>query len=254
MKKLRLNGYEMAYERCGNGMPLVLIHGYPLDHAIWFPVAPLLEDDFDLIMPDLRGFGQSGITPSPYQIADMAADLATLLDILKIKKAALIGHSMGGYVSLAFAKAYPQRMRALGLVASQAFADTPEKKAGRYQTADRVSANGVGEVAESMPALLTTDTELQAMLKRLILRQKPEGVARALRAMANRPDLSGFLSDFDFPVIIAHGSADKLIPIERARETKAAVKKGLLVEIEGMGHMPMMEAPVKTADAIKTLI
>lgn len=253
MNIINLNGIELAYERRGKGVPLVLIHGYPLDHTIWSQVASLLEKDFDLIMPDLRGFGESGSSPASYQLADLAADLAALLDHLKIKMAAIAGHSMGGYVTLAFARSYPQRVHGLGLVSSQALADPPEKKAGRIQTAARVEADGVGEVAESMPALLTADIKFQAALKQLILRQTPAGVAGALRAMADRPDSTGLFPSSNFPVVIIHGLADKLIPIERAREMKAAVKKGFLFEIEGAGHMPMMEAPKATCEALKSL-
>jgi 3-oxoadipate enol-lactonase len=253
MLKTTANGLELAYERRGRGTPLVLIHGYPLDHTIWNPVVTLLESDFDLILPDLRGFGQSEAVQTRYLLTDMAADIAALLDLLKIEKSVIAGHSMGGYVSLAFARCYPMRVHGLGLVASQAIADPPEKKAGRYQMADRVETNGVGEVAESMSALLTADTHLQTTLKQLILRQPRKGVAGALRAMADRPDSTEILPTLDFPVAIIHGLADKIMPIERAREVRAAVKKGSLVEIAGVGHMPMMEASQVTADALKTL-
>ena len=254
MNKELLNGIQLAYDRRGRGMPLVLIHGYPLDHTIWDPVVPLLENDFDLILPDLRGFGQSAAINTRYLMADMAADIAALLDLLRIKKVVIAGHSMGGYVALAFARRHPLCLRGLGLVASQAIADPPEKKASRYQLADRVQANGVSEVVESMPSLLTADAGFQATLKQLILRQPPEGVAGALRAMAERPDSTDILSSFDFPMVIIHGLVDKIMPIERAREVRAALKKCSLVEIEGVGHMPMMEAPQVTAGALRTLL
>ncbi len=254
MLKITLNGFELAYERRGHRMPLVLVHGYPLDHTIWEQIVPLLENDFDLILPDLRGFGESGTTRTPYQLSEMAADLAALLDVLKVNKTALAGHSMGGYVSLAFARAYPERLLGLGLVASQALADTPEKKVGRAQEAENVLAHGVGDVAEGMSVKLTTDPVLQTGLKELMLRQRPEGVAGALLAIAGRLDSTDILPILDFPVAIIHGMADKIIPNERAREVKAVVKKGYLVEIEGAGHMPMMETPQATAEALKTLL
>jgi pimeloyl-ACP methyl ester carboxylesterase len=262
MLKTTVNGFELAYERRGYGTPLVLIHGYPLDHTIWNPVVPLLEPGFDLILPDLRGFGQSGAvgTSRPgseqaqYRLTDMAADLAALLDFLKIKKAVIAGHSMGGYVALAFARAYKGRLLGLGLVASQALADAPEKKAGRYQEAENILAHGVGNVAEDMSIKLTANPVLQTRLKELIQQQSPEGLAGALRAMAERLDSMPLLQEFDIPVVLVHGLADKLIPVERARAIRGAVKKGYLVEIEGVGHMPMMEAPQITAEALNTLL
>jgi pimeloyl-ACP methyl ester carboxylesterase len=253
MLKMTVNEVELAYERRGKGKPLVLIHGYPLDHSIWEPVVPWLEKDFDLILPDLPGFGGSEPLGGDCSMEGYASVAAGLLDGLGIQKAFVAGHSMGGYVALSFARAYPKRTLGLGLLASQAVADTPERKSGRYQTAERVEANGVGEVAESMPGLLTADAALQAKLKQLILRQSPTGVAGALRAMAERPDMTSSLAGFDFPVVVVHGLADKIMPVERAFEVRAAVKNGHLIEIKGAGHMPMMEAPELTAEALKAL-
>ena len=254
MEKVTLHGIQLAYERRGKGMPMVLLHGYPLDHTIWNPVVPLLENDFDLILPDLRGFGESAASQTNYLLSDIAADIAALLDHLNIKKAALVGHSMGGYAALAFACLYPQRLSGLGLVSSQVLSDPPERKAARYQEAEHVLAHGVDEVAEGMSVKLTADPDLQAQLKALILRQPPHGLAGALRAMAERPDSTPLLAAFDFPVVFVHGRADGLTPVERTRVAQAAVKKSHLTEIEGAGHMPMMEAPIHTAEALKVLI
>jgi pimeloyl-ACP methyl ester carboxylesterase len=251
MLKITVDGIKLAYERRGQGVPLVLLHGYPLDHSIWEPLLPMLENDFDLILPDLRGFGESPAVMTNFTMADCAADVAGLLDQLDIEKAAVVGHSMGGYVALAFVGAYPGRSLGLGLVSSQTLADTPENKAGRYKQAEAIMAHGVKEVAEGMPAKLTSKPDLQAWLKELILRQRPEGLAGALRAMAERPDSSPLLAGFDLPLILVHGSTDALIPIERARAAKAAVPGAYLTEIPDVGHMPMMEEPQKTAEALK---
>jgi 3-oxoadipate enol-lactonase len=251
MLRIEVNGISIAYERCGKGIPLVLLHGYPLDHSIWEPIVPLLENDFDLILPDLRGFGGSEIVTGIFGVADLAADIAGFLSAQGIWQAAIAGHSMGGYIALAFARAYPQRTLGLGLVASQVLADTPEKKVARYQEAELVLSNGVGEVAEGMSAKLTNDAGLQARLKALILRQQPEGLAGALRAMADRPDCSTLLDGCTFPVVLVHGLVDGLIPVERARSVKAAVPTAQLTEIPDVWHMPMMEAPKETAEAIK---
>src|SRR5688572_27394425 len=102
MEKVNIKGNEIAYDRHGSGPPLVLLHGFPLDHHLWDEVVPLLEDTFDLIFPDLRGFGDSTTIDSPHSIDDYASDVGGLLDYLGIQKAAIVGHSMGGYVALAF--------------------------------------------------------------------------------------------------------------------------------------------------------
>ena len=108
METININGIRFAYERRGTGTPLVLLHGYPLDHHLWDDIAPLLENDFDLIMPDLRGFGGSSTVDSFYAMEDMSADVAALLDNLGIQKAAIAGHSMGGDGSLLDAQVVEQ--------------------------------------------------------------------------------------------------------------------------------------------------
>jgi 3-oxoadipate enol-lactonase len=254
MLTAKVNGISIAYEQRGKGTPLVLLHGYPLDHSIWEEILPFLENDFDLILPDLRGFGESETVVSKSSMSDLAGDVAGLLDHLHIQKAAIVGHSMGGYVALAFTRAYPRRLCGLGLVASQSLADSPETKAGRYQQAETILAKGVTEVAESMSAKLTGNPALQARLKELILRQRPEVLSAALRAMAERPDSTLLLSELDTPIVLVHGLADGLIPFERARIVKAAVPEAYLTEIPGSGHMPMLEYPQKTAEALKALL
>ncbi|MGB7873114.1 MAG: alpha/beta hydrolase, partial [Anaerolineales bacterium] len=207
MEKINVNGIQIAYTRKGSGKPLVLVHGYPLDHTIWDEVVPLLKDDFDIILPDLRGFGQSEVVESQYKIADMAADIAGLLDQLGIEKNVIAGHSMGGYVALAFAGAYPERVSGLGLVASQALADPPERKQGRYDAAAEIMKTGVEPVAESMSGKLTPDKRVQAYVRDLIAAQRPAGLAGSLKAMAERDDSTSILSSFQFPVVLVHGEA-----------------------------------------------
>ena len=252
-KKVNIKGIQIAYARRGVGTPLVLVHGYPLDRTIWDEVVPLLENDFDIITPDLRGFGESEVVESQYEISDIAADIAGLLDELGIEKTTIAGHSMGGYVSLAFARAYPERMLGLGLVASQALADTPERRQGRYESAAEIMKTGVGPVAEAFSPKLTPDERVQVFVRGLIAAQPPAGLAGALKAMAERDDSSSILSGFKFPVVVIHGQVDELIPIQRAQEIKAAIPHAALTELPGVGHMPMLENPQTTANALKNL-
>jgi len=253
MEKIKINGIELAYERRGEGTSLVLVHGYPLDHHLWDDVVPLLENTFDVIALDLRGFGDSTIVDTLYTMNDLASDIAGLLDYLGIKKAAIAGHSMGGYVALAFARLYPERVSGLGLVSSQVLADSPEGKDRRYKSAVDVAEKGISGVVEAMTTKFTSDPRLQAFARKSMETQKPAAYIGALKAMAERMDSTSLLSTFNFPVVIIHGDADMLIPIERAREVKAAVPSAHLIEINGAGHMPMMEAVNECAEALKHL-
>jgi 3-oxoadipate enol-lactonase len=253
MQKIDVNGIQLAYERRGEGTPLVLLHGYPLDHHLWDEVIPLLETTFDLILPDLRGFGESTTVDSVYTMDELASDIAGLLDQLGIQKTAIAGHSMGGYVALAFARLYPERVRGLALVSSQVLPDPPDRKEGRYKSAADVSENGIQSVVATMAPKFTSNESLQAFARASMERQQPAAYVGALKAMAERMDSTPLLSSFRFPVVLVHGEADALIPIDRAREVKAALPQAYLVEIPGAGHMPMMEAPEQTAEALKYL-
>lgn len=253
MDTVNVNGIELAYRRLGKGSPLILIHGYPLDHSIWDEVASLLENDFDLILPDLRGFGGSGTVDTQYSMAEIAGDLASLLDFLGVEKASFAGHSMGGYVALAFAKAYPNQVNGLALVSSQAAGDTPERKEGRYKTAADVVEKGVSVIAETMTEKLTHDQKVRDRLLPLIQKQSVAGVAGALKAMAEREDLTSFVASFERALVLIHGDVDGLIPVDRAREIKFLLPSALLFELSGAGHMPMMEMPEQTASLLKHL-
>ena len=211
MEKVNVNNVQLAYARRGKGIPLVLLHGFPLDHHLWDEVVPLLEDTFDVILPDLRGFGNSTMLDLPSSIDDYASDIASLLDHLNIQRAAVVGHSMGGYVALAFARLYPERLTGLGLISSQVLADAPERKAGRYKSAAEVSEKGIGSVVEAMTSKFTADEKLQSYARASMERQKPAAYIGALKAMAERPDSTSLLLKSNgFDVTATNNSTDGL--------------------------------------------
>ena len=255
MKNISVNGIKLAYDRRGKGAPLVLLHGFPLDHTSWNEVASILEDHFDVILPDLRGFGESTTVNTPFSISDMADDIAGLLDSLGIEQVAIAGHSMGGYVALSFLKNYPKRVSGLGLISSQAAADTPERKDGRYKTAVEVAEKGVSVVADAMSPKLSADDRVRVFVRESILRQSQASLIGALKAMATREDMTSFLASIEgqYPVVLLHGNDDVLVPIERSKEIADLLKSSRLFEIPGAGHMPMMEFAKETALALDFL-
>jgi 3-oxoadipate enol-lactonase len=250
MNKFQANGSTLAYERIGAGIQLVLIHGFPLDHSIWNEVTPLLAATFDLILPDLRGFGESVSATPSWTMTDLAEDIASLLDHLGIESAYIAGHSMGGYAALAFAKKHPQRVRGLALVASQTAADTPEKRGERQAQAQQVARDGIGETVAGLTKKLSTDQHVQIFIQDLMQNQKPAGFVGSLHAMAGREDTLSALVDSSFSVVLIHGDADSMIPLQRARDIRASVPRAQLVVLPGAGHMPMMESPQRVAEAL----
>ena len=253
MKNVRKNNLTLKYERRGTGKSLLLIHGFPMDHGVWEVVAGYLEADFDLIMPDLPGFGLSDVLTEGCTIDQMAYMLGSLLDDLGINKIFIVGHSMGGYVALAFAHIFPDRVLGLGLLGSQAAPDTDERKVARAVTAGRVSENGVSAVV-GMSRQLTSDSQFVPFFEKMILSQRPEGVIGALGAMAQRPDALKFIPKFEFPIILVHGLADLLISPERSLEIHKLLPTAKLIKLPGIGHSPMVEAPVETALALKIFL
>jgi 3-oxoadipate enol-lactonase len=251
---IEMHPVELYYEEHGSGLPVIFLHGFPFDHTIWEPVIPLLENQARLILPDLRGFGKSPVTEGVYTMRLLAEDIYQLASRLGISQAILVGHSMGGYVSLAFAHAYPTLLSGLGLLATQAAADTPERRQARYKTAESVAHKGAHIVASAMVNSLTSKKELLAPINELILRTHPLGIVGALKGMAERPDLTGSLADIHVPAVVLAGTADQLLLRNNVDTLAQMLPMGWLEEIPGAGHMLMMEEPQQVAIALGAVI
>jgi len=252
---IQVNGTRITFfQRPGRGTPVVFLHGFPFDHTIWRPVVPFLPADAWLILPDLRGHGQSEAPSGPYSMAMLADDVAAILGYLRVRKAILVGHSMGGYVALAYARTYPKYLAGLGLVASRADADTPEGRMARYKLVEEIPEKGLSVLAEAMVPKLTSDADLAAKLRNVIMDAKIDGVLGVLQGMAERLDSSSLLADLKIPLMAVVGGQDKLIPREQAQRLATFALGLRLVEVPGAGHMPMMESPESTAKAISRLM
>jgi pimeloyl-ACP methyl ester carboxylesterase len=250
MRELAVNLHVV--ER-GQGNPIILIHGFPFDHSIWDRVAGSLEPHARLILPDLRGFGLSPAPEGVYTMRLMAEDIAALMDRLEIHKAVLVGHSMGGYISLAFAQVYPDRLAGLALVSSQAAADSPEPRQGRLRLAEKVKRKGVKAVVDASLDKFSPNAGVRELTRELILRSPGKSVIAGLKGMAERPDYTEQLAQLKVPCVVVAGSEDAIIPVEKAREMVQMLSRGWLVEIPGSGHMPMFEAPDQVSAAIQDL-
>jgi pimeloyl-ACP methyl ester carboxylesterase len=244
---------DLHYVERGQGNPILLIHGFPFDHTIWDRVAGSLEPHTRLILPDLRGFGLSPAPEGVYTMRLMAEDIAALMDRLEIHKAILVGHSMGGYIGLAFAQVYPDRLAGLALVSSHAGADSPERRQGRLRLAERVKRKGVKAVLEANLERFSPNAQVRELTRELILRSSGKSVIAALKGMAERPDFSELLAQLKVPCVVVAGSADAIISIEKAREMVQMLSRGWLVEVPEGGHMLMLETPDLVSAAIHDL-
>jgi pimeloyl-ACP methyl ester carboxylesterase len=245
---------KLFSEQFGQGIPLTLLHGYPLDHTIWMDIVPYLEADARLILPDLRGFGKSPAPSGKYSMRAMAEDVVALLDSLDIEKTILGGHSMGGYIALSLLRHFPERVGGLILVASHAYADSNEKKEARLSSIQAIEKEGVLPIISPMSEKLTYNREVVEKCKHIILETIPAGVMGVLAGMADRQDCTDILSGSDMAMMIIAGQDDQFIPIETSRKMAEMMKVPRLVEIPKAGHLPMLDQPEETASALRSFI
>lgn len=230
---------------------LVLLHGFPFDAQIWRGQIDSIRDVARVYAPDLPGFGGSptlaeGVEASMDAYADAVADWARDVGLDGL---VLGGHSMGGYVALAFARKYPEMLRGLVLICTRPGPDTEAAREGRYKLIAEVEERGAQAVVDAMlPKLFAPDTakrhpEVVDATLETMLRQSPQGITAALRAMAGRPDSTRNLSEIAVPTLIITGAQDAIIPAPEAEAMLAHLPGALHISIDAAGHMPMLENP-----------
>ena len=190
----------------GQGKPLICLHGYAMDHTIWLKMAEEIETRVKLILPDLRGHGRSPSPDGKYSMRTMAEDVLRLMDDQNLECAIVAGHSMGGYIALALAEYYPDRLSGLALVASHSFEDLPEKKKSRIEDIEKVRQSSVAEVLAEMPGKLTRYPDISDYCKGLIFQSSKNGVMGVLAGMAERLDRTDVLKAIVIPKMIIAGS------------------------------------------------
>jgi 3-oxoadipate enol-lactonase len=246
VKKIR--GIHLAYDDLGQGHPLVFIHGHPFNRSMWDRQVDLFTTNYRLILPDLRGYGDSDITFPRVMLDEMALDIIHLLDELGIDKAIFVGLSMGGQIALDIYRLFPQRCNALVIVDSDARGETPESAARRLESAEAILADGMIKHTDDTihkyiaKASLNNPAVYQPLYK-MMSTTKPEGAAAAHRGRADRRDHLDILPSITIPALIIVGSEDFFTPLPIARLMSDNIPGAELVCIEGAGHLPNMEAP-----------
>jgi len=247
---------NLSYTEQGQGTPLILLHGFPFNSSLWQHQMRSLSDAYRVIAPDLRGFGRSEAAEDIYEMTLLAQDVLHLLDTLAIKKAVIMGHSMGGYVTLALWRLAAERFSALGLIASHVWADSDAQRQGREQLIAQVMERGAAAVVEALlPRLfapkLRKDAPIVNQARTMMLAARPTSLTSALRGMMRRPDSSDLLPQIAVPTLIMCGDSDPIVPPERAEQMARLLPNATLVTIQNAAHMPMLEQPQATATAIR---
>jgi 3-oxoadipate enol-lactonase len=251
---------RLCYDDEGTGPAVVLLHGFPLGRWIWDAPRAALRDRYRVIAPDLRGHGDSEVTPGPYAMDALADDVARLLDTLQIERAVLGGLSMGGYVVFAFWRRFAARVRALVLCDTRAKGDDRGEKVMRQSTAQVALEKGTAAVVDGMlPKLLAPQTlrerpDLVAVVRARLARTDPRAVAASLLGMKDRPDSTPTLGTMSVPTLIVVGSDDQLTPPALARELQAGVPGARLEIVADAGHLAPVEQPAATSAVLRNFL
>lgn len=242
LQQVKSGDAEIVYRVLGNGAPVVLLHPFPANHEFWLPVAESLSTRYRVILPDLRGHGDSGLGEGPVTMEKLASDISRVMDDAEIGRAALIGVSIGGYALFEFWRKHRGRVAALGLCNTKAPADSAEARTGRLQAANDVLERGTEPFFESMiPRLLGKTTretrpDLVEGALRMMRKMSAEDVAQVQRGMAARPDSVDTLKTINVPTLLVTGDDDILTGVNEAELMRQHISGSQLRVIPKAGH------------------
>jgi pimeloyl-ACP methyl ester carboxylesterase len=248
---------RLAHDDAGTGPCVVLIHGHPFDRTLWQPQLAALNDTFRVVVPDLRGFGQSPVTPGSVTMREFAADIEGLLDDLQIRSAAVVGLSMGGLVTMEMAAARPDRYWAIGLVATTMEPPTARERVTRRQRADAIERDGMDVLVEYMHTGVygpDCSPAVRTRVDAMMAAASTAGAAAALRGRAERPDYRPLLAGLDIPALVVGGSSDPWSNSAVIAEIAACLKHPEVKVIDGVGHLPNLEAEREFNNALRAFL
>jgi pimeloyl-ACP methyl ester carboxylesterase len=247
-----LDGLDVGYDDVGTGAPgaapLLFAHAFPLNRTVWAPQSSALVEQSRCVAADLRGFGDSAVSP-PYSVEQYADDIAHLLDTLRIDKVVFVGSSIGGYIAFAFWRRHRKRVRAFVLADTRAGADSDETLARRRSLIQVARTEGSTAVANLQIAALVGKTTREKQpdtydaVHRMIAQAPAEGIVGAIQAMMVRPDSTATLATIDVPTLIVVGEEDVPTPVKEARVMHERIPGSRLEIIAHAGHLPALERP-----------
>lgn len=239
-------GQEGAYWAEGQGDAVLLLHGFAEDHSVWEHQTAYLRAHYRVIVPDLPGTGRSGLT-SPLSMESIAAFAWKALQAEGVESAVVIGHSMGGYVALAFAEAYPDAVEGLGLFSSTARPDTDEKRENRRKSIRIMQQYGVESfVTQLLPNMFAAEFRGKQVARIDNYMQQAIKIPMAsmiayYEAMIARPDRTAVLSGISKPVFFFVGKEDQAVPLENSMSQVVLPSVASIHIFDRVGHMGMLE-------------
>jgi len=260
LRKIKSADAEIVYRVLGEGSPVILLHPFPANHEFWLPVANVLSTRCRLILPDLRGHGDSENGEGPATMEKHAADIFRVMDDAEVGRAPLVGVSIGGYALFEFWRKHRGRVAALGLCNTKAPADPPEARAARLHAANDVIERGTEPFFESMiPRLLGKSTrELRPDLVegalRMMRKMSPEDVAQAQRGMAERPDSVDTLKTISVPTLLVTGEEDLLTGMNEAELMRLHISNSQMRVIPKAGHYSPWEQSEEVGKVLRQFL
>ena len=247
MKRIKSDDAELVYWVLGDGPPVVLLHPFPANHEIWLPAAAALSSQYRLVLPDLRGHGDSEAGQGPATMAKHAADIAHICDEEGIGRAVFAGVSIGGYILFEFWRRYLGRVAALVLADTRAQGETPESRANRLKSAADVLERGTEPFIDTMiPRLLGKTTiesrpDLVAKTRQMMLKMSPQDINLVQQGMADRPDSVPTLRTMNVPTLVLVGGEDIVSPIADAELMRQSIPGAEMKVVDRGGHYAVFE-------------
>jgi 3-oxoadipate enol-lactonase len=260
IQQIKSGDAEIAYRTLGEGPPVLLLHPFPANHGFWLPVAQVLALRYCVVLPDLRGHGESGVGDGPATMAKHAGDIARVMDDAGIGRAPLVGVSIGGYALFEFWRRHRDRVTALGLFNTKAAADSAEARAGRLRAASDVLERGTEPFFESMiPRLFgRTTRETRPILiegaLRMMRNMSAEDVAQVQRGMADRPDSVDTLKTINVPTLLVTGDEDILTGLNEAELMRRHIAGSRLRVVPRAGHYAAWEQPEELGKLLRQFL
>jgi pimeloyl-ACP methyl ester carboxylesterase len=247
---------HLHYRKAGKGPAIVLIHGFPEDGSLWEHILPALADSHTVLMPDTPGSGQSKLPSGVNTIEELATGIEAMLSKEGIEEAVIGGHSMGGYITLAFAEKHRAWLKGISLIHSIASADTEEKKENRKKAIEIIRKGGKETfVRQMVPNMFSARFKEQAELMQNQVERglKLDGdtMIAYYEAMMNRKDRVDVLNDSKVPVQFIVGAEDSLIPVKVALSQCKVADTTHVSLYNNCGHMSMLEQPERLASDLK---
>lgn len=256
---IKFENKSLHYKTEGKGNALVLLHGFTESLDIWNDFSKELGKTFQVVSIDLPGHGKSECIAESHSMELMAECIHTVLEQLKIKECVMIGHSMGGYVTLAFAEKYPAMIRGLGLFHSSALPDTPEGKTNRSKVVEFIRNNHTEFIMNFIPDLFAEENRKKfkseiAVLVEAAKKMTREGIIASQIGMRERPDRTHVLKEATYPILFIAGKKDTRVLFEKVLEQIAMPKDAVALLLENIAHMGYIEAREKTMHALKCFV